>query len=123
MHKLKSLSQGPIYGVKIYYEITCNNITFHRKDRFMMSFENIGILCKANTTYYRSRVDNNPISGEIYYYGVLWEVIELGYMNDLRVILFNCSFYKVLEQGAGIKVDEYGFTCVKTINFWEKDEP
>lgn len=124
MRQLKSLSQGPLYGVKSYSGFTCSGVTYHSKDRSMRrSFENSGILCKADTTCYSSRLDNNPISGEIDYYGVLREVIELSYMDDLRVFLFNCSWYNVLAQGTGIKIDEYGFTCVKRSNFLDTDEP
>lgn len=72
MRQLKSLFKGRIYGVNSYYYLLVNGGTFHSKDMSMMrSFEKRGRLCEGDTTCYSSRVDNNPISGEIHYYGVL----------------------------------------------------
>lgn len=74
-------------------------------------------MCYYSTQY------NNPISVEIDYYGVLFDVIQLQYFGNLQVGLFNCLWYNVLSEGNGLKVDEYGFNCVKNINFLNTYEP
>lgn len=52
-----------------------DGVIFHCKSRSMMKyFKNSGLLCKANTTYYSSTRENNPVSGDIDYYGILLDV-------------------------------------------------
>lgn len=84
--QLRTLSQSPLCGVIGYSGFTNNGIMFHCKDRSMLrSFQNSVVLCKADTTCYSSISDNNPVLGEIEYYSVLRDVIELQYSYNHRV--------------------------------------
>lgn len=119
--QLKALARGPLYGAKTYTGYKANGFIFHTKERSVMrSFDNSGVLCKADTTCYASTSDNNPIEGAIDYYGVLREVVELQYLGHLSVVLFKCDWYNVLSSFNGMKIDEYGFVCVNTKFFFIK---
>ncbi|WMV51053.1 hypothetical protein MTR67_044438 [Solanum verrucosum] len=43
------------------------------------------------------------------YYGELTEVLELQFVGERRVILFQCTWFDVYDQKKGVKMDEYGF--------------
>ncbi|MCL7040541.1 hypothetical protein MKW94_000019 [Papaver nudicaule] len=49
--------------------------------------------------------------GENDYYGIVSEIIEARYLNQLRILLFKCNWRPVTNQ-RGSKRDSYGFTCV-----------
>lgn len=116
--QLRIRSKGPSYGVKRYSRFTMDDVIFHYKDRSMMRiFENSGVLCKTDIMCNSSTRDNNTISGEIDYYGVLLDVIQFHYFKNLQVVLFNYLWSNGLSEGNSLKVDEYGCTCVKNINF------
>ena len=42
----------------------------------------------ANTQSYASSRDKNPVNGEVTFYGVLTDIIELRYSNDFKYMLF-----------------------------------
>uniref|UniRef100_A0A803MIG0 DUF4216 domain-containing protein n=1 Tax=Chenopodium quinoa TaxID=63459 RepID=A0A803MIG0_CHEQI len=48
--------------------------------------------------------DQNPVVGDVKYYGVVEDIIELDYFGHFKVVLFRCSWFQV-EQ------DEFGLTC------------
>lgn len=72
----------------------------------MRTFENSGVLCKVDTTFFASASNNNLVCSAIEYYSVLREVIELQYLDNLTVVLFNCDKYNVLSLVNGMKVVE-----------------
>lgn len=124
IRQLKFLSKGPLYGVKRQSSFMMDDIIFHCKNRSMMrSFQNSGVLCKANTTCYSSWRDNNPILGDIVYYSVFMDVLQLQYFENFQVVLFNCVQYNVFSRGNRVKIYEYGLTCVKNTSFLETNEP
>ena len=65
----------------------------------------------------------NPIIGNVPYYGVLTEVVELHYLGGNRVVLFKCDWWDVINTGRGIKRDEYGYISVNFTRTLSTDEP
>lgn len=122
--QLRTLSKGPLYCVKRYPGYKMHGVVFHCKYKSMIrSFENNGVLCKADTTWYNNTQDNNLISGDIDYYEVLLDVLQLEYLDNIQVVLLNFLWYNVLSEGNELKVDDYGFTCVNHTNVFQTHEP
>lgn len=61
---------------------------------------------------YASARDTNPLEGNVDYYGVLNDIIELDYFNKFKVVLFRCDWADV-NNSRGAKKDRYGFIMVK----------
>ncbi|KAK6912024.1 PGG domain [Dillenia turbinata] len=59
--------------------------------------------------------DNCPIVDNIEYYGTLLEIIELYYIGGNHLVLFKSDWRDVYNKGRGLKVDDYGYTCVNFI--------
>ncbi|KAK5771855.1 hypothetical protein PVK06_048106 [Gossypium arboreum] len=55
--------------------------------------------------------DSNPIEGNVEYYGLLTDIIELDYYGRWKVVLFRCDWADV-NTARGIKKDQFGFTMV-----------
>ena len=60
---------------------------------------------------YASVRDSNPMEGNVDYYGILTDIIELDYFDKAKVVLFRGDWVDVAT-GRGIKKDELGFTLV-----------
>ncbi|KAI3934348.1 hypothetical protein MKW92_015732 [Papaver armeniacum] len=56
------------------------------------------------------------------YYGVISEIIEARYLNQLRILFFKCNWHPVANQGVS-KRDSYGFTCVNLNRTCYGNEP
>ncbi|KAJ8648571.1 hypothetical protein MRB53_001594 [Persea americana] len=50
--------------------------------------------------------------GDVIYYDVLTDIIQLDYYKDRKVVLFKCDWVDITSHGRGIKLDELGFTLV-----------
>ncbi|KAK5846205.1 hypothetical protein PVK06_002480 [Gossypium arboreum] len=96
--------------VKRYSAFLINGFRFHTKyrERFRR-IQNCGIVVNSSITSYASARDSNPIEGNVEYYGLLTDIIELDYYGKWKVVLFRCHWADV-NTVRGIKKDQYGFT-------------
>lgn len=63
----------------------------------------------ATTTSYSSVHDDNPREGDMTYYGVIKDIIELSFQDGYRkIILFECDW----ADNSKNKIDKHGFTLV-----------
>ena len=62
----------------------------------------------ASTMQISSAKDKNPIFGELYFYGVIFEIWDLCY-TMFRITIFKCDW---VNNNNDIKVDELGFTLI-----------
>ncbi|XP_039119539.1 uncharacterized protein LOC120255833 [Dioscorea cayenensis subsp. rotundata] len=110
--EIKFLAQGPNRIVKRYKGLVINGFRFHTKsrERFRRT-QNSGCLVTSSTMSYASARDANPLEGNVDYYGVLNDIIELDYFNKFKVVLFRCDWADV-NNSRGLKKDRYGFTIV-----------
>ncbi|TMW96597.1 hypothetical protein EJD97_007123 [Solanum chilense] len=65
--------------------------------------KNYGVTLSATTDSFASARDQNPIDGEVVYYGVIQNIIEIDYWGCFSVVLFKCDWFRN-------EVDEYGLT-------------
>lgn len=108
--ELRALASGPTEIVKHYKGFIINGFRFHTKHlERKRKTQNSGVMLEAMTNSFSSTRDSNPIMGDVTYYGVLNEIIELEYASDKNVVLFNCDW---ISNGSRKKVDEHGFTLL-----------
>ena len=65
----------------------------------------------------------SPIIGDVPYYGVLIEVVELHYLGENKVVLFKCDWWDVTNIGREIKNDEYDYTFINFARILPTNEP
>lgn len=56
------------------------------------------------------------MSGITEFYDVIKEMIKLDYYRSTKYVLFKCDWFGANNRKNEIKVDEYGFTLVNTID-------
>ncbi|KAG8501221.1 hypothetical protein CXB51_003352 [Gossypium anomalum] len=87
--EIKWLSQGPNRVIKRYSAFLINGYRFHTKYRERMRrTQNCGVVVNSSITSYASARDSNPVEGNVEYYGLLTDIIELDYYGRWKVILF-----------------------------------
>ncbi|GJY24581.1 hypothetical protein Tco_1073717 [Tanacetum coccineum] len=65
----------------------------HRKDlESKRKTQNSRVMLEAVTNSFSSSKDNNPIMGDVTYYGVINDIIELEFSADKKVVLFDCDW-------------------------------
>ncbi|XP_048494595.1 uncharacterized protein LOC125494815 [Beta vulgaris subsp. vulgaris] len=72
--------------------------------------QNSGVTLIATTSSFASSRDRNLMDGDVTYYGVIQEIIELDFWSQFSVVLFKCQWFLT-------NVDEFGLTFV---NFKKK---
>ncbi|KAJ8624700.1 hypothetical protein MRB53_033230 [Persea americana] len=115
---------GSIRVVRCFKGCIVNGFRFHTKDHERQrKTQNSGVFLTAETLSFASERDPNPLIGNVGYYSVLNDVIELKYLGRNR-LLFKCGWWDVNNHGGrGIKQDEYGFTCVNITRTLSTNEP
>ena len=108
--EVKMLALAPDKWARRYTGYVTNGFRFHTKQReARLSTQNSGVLLTANMQSYASSRDKHPIAGEVIFYGVLTDIIELRYSNDFKFVLFKCNW---VNNNVGKKQDEFKFTLV-----------
>lgn len=107
---LRYLSRAPSMWVKTMTKVTCHGYRWRMKavDKKSVT-QNSGVFVNANTD-----------AGDIRYYGVLTEIIELAYPQGRSIVLFRCDWVDPIR---GIKHDELGFTLVNLKRVLKTNEP
>lgn len=114
---LLRLAKGPNWVAKRYTAYWVNGYRFHTKAQDTpCKTQNSGVTLSATTDSFASARDQNPINGEVIYYGVIHDVIEIDYYGCFSVVLFGCDwFYN--------EVDEYGLTHIYLNRLCSTDDP
>lgn len=119
--ELRKLARGPSEYVKRYKCFLVNGYRFQTKDmEKKRKTQNSGVMLDATTDSYSSARDNNPVAGDVTYYGILNDIIELDYGVDKKVVLFRCDW---ISNGSRKKVDENGFTLLNFDGLKPDKEP
>lgn len=53
--------------------------------------QNSGVMLNASVPCFASRKDNSPVVGDVNFYGVLTDVIEIRYNNVMKHVMFKCD--------------------------------
>ncbi|KAK5824570.1 hypothetical protein PVK06_019350 [Gossypium arboreum] len=110
--EVKWLSQGPNRVVKRYSGFIMNGFRFHTKYRERLRrTQNCGVVVNSLITSYASARDSNPVEGNVEYYGLLTDIIELDYYGKWKFVLFRCDWVDA-NTARRIKNDQFGFTMV-----------
>lgn len=120
--ELRVLARGPNDVGKRYNAFIVNGFRFHTKDlEKRRKTQNSGVIITAKTSSFSSAKDNNPVVGDVTYYGVLKDIIELEYFGKKTVVLFKCDW--VAEGKKRKRQDTYGYTLVNFEGLVEHKEP
>ena len=77
----------------------------------MRRTQNCGVVVNSSITSYASAKDSTPIEGNVEYYELLTDIIELDYYGKWKFFLFRCYWVDV-NTTCGIKKDQFSFTMV-----------
>lgn len=106
---------------KRYRGFIINGFRFHvKKYEIRRKTQNSGLVVTAQTSSFASRGDNNPIVGDVTYYGVLKDIIEMEYFMGRKIVMFECEW---VSSGTAQKIDEHGFTLVNFSRLRQHNEP
>ncbi|KAK4426468.1 hypothetical protein Salat_1415400, partial [Sesamum alatum] len=119
--ELRALAQGPNLVGKRYRGFIVNDFHFYvKKFEHRRRTQNSGLVVAAQTSSFVSINDNNPVIGEVTYYGVLKDIIELEYIGGGKIVMFECDW---MSPGRAQKHDGNGFTLVNFSKSKQHDEP
>ncbi|XP_063936886.1 uncharacterized protein LOC108207459 isoform X1 [Daucus carota subsp. sativus] len=114
---LEVLAMGPNRVAKKYSGYVINGYRFHTKFRdAKCTTQNSGVFLTALTTSFASSKDQNPVVGNVNYYGAIEEILEVDYWGVYSVVLFKCCWYQEEK-------DLYGLTRVNFNKLWHKSDP
>ncbi|XP_017980990.1 PREDICTED: uncharacterized protein LOC108663018 [Theobroma cacao] len=117
LEEIKWLSRRPSRVVRRLKGFIVNGFRFHTQDREKkIKTQNSGVVITALTESYASSQDQNPIKGNVTYYGVLKDIIELDYYGNFNVVVFKCDWFQV-------KQDEFGFLLVNFTRLTCQNDP
>ena len=95
---IKRLSRGPNILAMRFKGFLINGYRFRIKDRDGgKKTQNSGVMVIASTPSFSSSKDQNPVVGNVHYYGVVKDIIELDYSGHLKVVLFKCEWFDFKE--------------------------
>lgn len=119
-NELLSLACGPNKNVKCFKGIIVNGFRFHTKERERQrKTQNSGVKVAGDLINGGSA----NTMGEIEYYGVLTDIVELCYLGGHRIILFKCDWLDVFREGVGFRKDAHGFISLNFSRLLRTDEP
>ena len=117
------MAQGPNKTTSRFKKYLINGFRFRIKDINIRSkSQNSGVVVTAKTSSFASSKDNNPIVGDVSYFGNVVDVIELDYYGGRKVALFKCYWIDI-NSNQGTKKDELGFTLVNPSCLLKTEEP
>ncbi|XP_039130942.1 uncharacterized protein LOC120267365 [Dioscorea cayenensis subsp. rotundata] len=108
-----ALARGPERRVICYPGYNINGFRFHTRDRDEnKKTQNCGVMVKGEGN-----------EGELSYYGIILDIIELRYTGGNKVTLFRCDWYDTSREGIGYRKDRYGIVSVNTTQKLHTNEP
>jgi len=111
------LAKNPNPTVRRYTGYFANGYRFYTRTRdSRLKTQNSGVTLTALTPSFASSKDQNPILGDVTYYGVIEEIIEVDFWSNFSVVLFRCDWFHA-------DIDEFGHTRVHFKKLRSKDDP
>ena len=111
------LAKGPNPKARRYTGYFVNGFRFYTKDYDLrLKTQNSGVTLVALTSSFASSKDQNPLVGDVSYYGVIEDIIELDFWPHFSFVLFRCDWFHA-------KLYEFGLTRVNFKRLCYKDDP
>lgn len=111
---LEVLALGPNRMARRFSGYVVNGYRFHTKSRdSRCTTQNSGVFLTAKTTSFASSKDQNPIVGNVNYYGSIEEIFELDYWGVFNVVLFKCCWYQEEKDAYGLTKVNFNKLCFK----------
>ncbi|KAK5824509.1 hypothetical protein PVK06_019284 [Gossypium arboreum] len=111
-HRYVLFHHDALEQLRKYSGFIMNGFRFHTKyHERLRRTQNCGVVVNSLITSYASARDSNPVEGNVEYYGLLTDIIELDYYGKWKVVLFRCDWADA-NTARGIKNDQFGFTMV-----------
>lgn len=109
--EIKILAKEPILVAQKYSSYTINGYNFHTNSYDEgRPVQCSGVALVAQTSSFERGNDDAVTIGNISYYGVIKEIIELDYHRRGKIALFKCDWV----DSKWVKTDQFGIT---TVNF------
>ena len=103
------IADQPSYQVAKFSSYRIGGVGFSTRGRDeSRKCQNSGVHLLAETMQVSSAKDNNPVTQDMHFYGVITEIWELDYVK-FRLPLFKCDW---VESTRGVRLDDEGFTIV-----------
>ncbi|RVW32350.1 hypothetical protein CK203_087511 [Vitis vinifera] len=116
----KWIAHGPSHYVTKYHGYVINGCRYHTKERDdLRATQNSGVSIVASTMQIASANDQNPVFGELCFYGIITKIWDLDY-TMFRISIFKCDW---VDNKNGIKVYDLGFTLVDFSKIAHKSDP
>ncbi|XP_074377068.1 uncharacterized protein LOC141718588 [Apium graveolens] len=116
---VKVLSLGPHMDARRFKGYLINGFPYRIKEvDARRNSQNSGVMLSASVTSFASRKDNNPVTGDMNFYGKLNDIIEIRYSNSLKYTLFKCNW---VDQHTGVMKDPFKFILVNHKNMMYKE--
>ena len=113
--ELEVLALGPNRTARRYTGYVINGYRFHTNVRYSRcTTQNSGVFLTAQTTSFASSRDQNPIVGDVNYYGSIENIIELDYWREFTVVLFKCHWYQQEKYPPGLIRVNFSKLCHKS---------
>ena len=115
--ELEVLAMGPNRAAKKFSGYVINGCRYHTKSRdAKCTTQNSGVFLTALTTSFASSKDQNPLVGDVNYYGAIEDILEVDYWGGFSVVFFKCCWYQEER-------DLYGLIRVNLNRFCQKSDP
>lgn len=91
--EVKVLALGPHMDARRFKGYLINGFRYRIKEvDACRKSQNSGVMLSASVTSFSSRKDNNPVTGDMNFFGELTDIIEIQYSNSLKYTLFKCNW-------------------------------
>jgi len=111
------LVKGPNPKARRYTGYFINGYIFYTKHcDSLLKTQNSGVALVALTSSFDSSKDQNPVVGDVFYYRVIEDIIEMDFWSQFSIVLFRCDWFHV-------NVDEFGLTRVNFKRLCYEDDP
>ncbi|KAL3516318.1 hypothetical protein ACH5RR_023220 [Cinchona calisaya] len=118
-NKIKALVDSPDLDRRRFKSHIVNGFCFCAKHKeTSRTIQNSGVITRVETLSYASRKDKNPIIGDVIYYGMLVDIIEIRYSSQLKFVLFKCDW---VDNQRRKREDIFKFTLVNFKYLMYKD--
>lgn len=106
---------GPNRKARRFSGYVINGYRFHTKTRdSRCTTQNSGVFLTAETTSFANSKDQNPIIGDVNYYGSIEDIIEVDYWGVFTVVLFKCCWYQEEKDPYGLIRVNFNRSCFKS---------